>query len=92
MTDPGTGWATGGVIMTQDYVSRIIQERAPRTSMFFYQYDSVWRRSTFDSAFVPGMQRLGCKKTYERNVPTYTRANPDPLTGAVVVGFKCHAA
>jgi hypothetical protein len=92
MTDPGTGWATGGVIMPQDYVRRIIQERAPRTSMFFYQYDSVWRRSTFDSAFVPEMQRLGCVKTYERNVPTYTRANPDTLKGAVVVGFRCHAA
>jgi hypothetical protein len=91
MTNPGTGWATGGALLTPDYVSGTIRERAPRTSMFFYQYDSVWRRSTFDSAFVPGMQRLGCAKTYERDVPTYTRAIPDTLKGAVVVGYKCHA-
>ncbi len=91
MTDPGTGWATGGALLTPDYVSRTIRERAPRTSMFFYQYDSVWRRSTFDSAFVPGMKRLGCIRTYERAVPTYTRANPDTLKGAVVVGYECHA-
>jgi 4-amino-4-deoxy-L-arabinose transferase-like glycosyltransferase len=92
MTDPGTGWATGGVLMTNDYVSRIIQDRAPRTSMFFYQYDSVWRRATFDSAFVPGMERLGCVRAYQRDVPTYTRANPDSLKGAVVVGYRCHVA
>lgn len=92
MTNPGTGWARDGVNMTPDYVERIIRERAPRASMFFYQYDSVWRRSTFDSAFVPSMQLHGCVQAYVRDVPSYVRVTPDPRTGALVVGCRCHAA
>lgn len=92
MTNPGTGWATGGAYLTQDYVDRIIRDRAPRTSMFFYQFDSVWRRSTFDSAFVPGMQRIGCVRAYQRALPTYTRVIPNALKGAVLIGYRCNAA
>lgn len=90
MTNPSTGWLTGGAILTPDYVSRIIREQAPRTSMFFYQYDSLWRPYTFDSAFAPSMRRLGCVRTYVRDVPTYTRVVPDTTRGALVVGYTCH--
>jgi hypothetical protein len=92
MTDPGTGWATGGIYLSPEYVKRTIRERAPQTSMFFYQFDSVYRRSTFDSAFVPEMQRLGCVKKYLRDVPSYTRVAENQLEAATVVGYFCHAA
>jgi hypothetical protein len=91
LTRPGTGWSFGGDIMTPQYVNRSIQENQHATSMFLYQYDSVWKRANFDSAFAPSMERLGCKRTYVREVPTYTRAVADPSTGAVVVGYTCHA-
>lgn len=92
MTDPGTGWATGGIYLSPDYVRRVIRQRAPKTSMFFYQFDSVYRRSTFDSAFVPEMQRLGCVRQYMRDVPSYTRITDNQLKAATVVGYVCHAA
>jgi hypothetical protein len=92
MTNPGTGWATGGIYLSPEYVKRTIRERAPQTSMFFYQFDSVYRRSTFDSAFVPEMQRLGCVKKYLRDVPSYTRVAENQLEAATVVGYFCHAA
>jgi hypothetical protein len=91
MTNPSTGWLTGGEILKPDYVNRIIREQAPRTSMFFYQYDAVWRPSTFDSAFAPSMQRLGCVRTFVRDVPTYTRGVPDTTKGALIVGYTCNA-
>jgi hypothetical protein len=92
MTDPGTGWATGGIYLSPDYVRRVIRQRAPQTSMFFYQFDSVYRRSTYDSAFVPEMQRLRCVKQYLRDVPSYTRIADNQLKAATVVGYVCHAA
>jgi hypothetical protein len=92
MTDPGTGWATGGIYLSPEYVTRVIRERAPQTSMFFYQFDSVYRRSTYDSAFVPEMHRLGCVRQYRRDVPTYTRVADNQLKAATIVGYVCHAA
>ena len=59
--------------------------------MFFYQYGSSWKRPTFDSAFAPATRRFGSIRPYLQEVPTYTRARPDQLKGALVVGYACHA-
>jgi hypothetical protein len=90
LTDARSGWATGGSHMTPDYVERMIQANARSTRMFFYQYDATWRPTIFDSAFAPAMSRLGCRRTYEREVPTYVRDVGDERKGALIVGYACH--
>jgi len=87
----GPGWSWGGSVMTPDYITRSVDERRASASAFFYQFDPVSNRSNFDSAFVPAMEKLGCKKTYVREVPTYTRTVADPSKGALVVGYSCNA-
>jgi hypothetical protein len=87
----GTGWSWGGSVMTPDYITRSVDERRASASAFFYQFDPVSNRSNFDSAFVPAMEKIGCKRTFVREVPTYTRTVADPSKGALVVGYSCNA-
>jgi hypothetical protein len=77
--------------MTPDYITRSVDERRASASAFFYQFDPVSNRSNFDSAFVPAMEKIGCKRTFVREVPTYTRTVADPSKGALVVGYSCNA-
>jgi hypothetical protein len=82
-------WAPGGSHMTPGYVERMIQANARLTRMFFYQYDPTWRPAIFDSTFAPAMVRLGCRRAYEREVPTYVRDVGDERKGALIVGYAC---
>ena len=91
MSNPGTGWGTGGREMTNEYVTRLIHEEAGPTTMFFYEFDPVWRSAVFDEAFAPAMSRQGCARVYQRDVPTYTRSVPGDA-GAVLYGYVCHAS
>jgi hypothetical protein len=88
MSDPGSGWGTGGQLMTPEYVTRVVDLNAGPTTMFFYEFDPVTNGQVFKDAFAPGMVRHKCRRVYEREVPTYTRAAPGN-TGALLYGYAC---
>jgi hypothetical protein len=91
MSDADTGWATGGRLMTREYVSRTIDQQFDPTARYFYQFDPVTNGEVFAAAFAPAMARHHCRRVYERAVPSYTRDVPDG-GGALVYGYACDGA
>jgi len=91
LSDPGTGWDSGGRIMTPAYVTGAIDRYTGSATMFFYQFDPVIRADVFDRAFAPAMARHGCTRVYQREVPTYERSLPGD-GGALLYGYACHGA
>ena len=89
MSDAGSGWDTGGRMMTAEYVARTIDRNVGPGTMFFYEFDPVINTRAFDEAFAPGMLRHRCVRVYQRDVPTYARASPGDA-GALLYGYACH--
>jgi hypothetical protein len=88
MSDAGTGWDSGGRLMTAQYVARTIDAQFDRQTMFFYQFDPSANGGVFAAAFAPAMARHGCRRVYQREVPTYMRDVPND-GGAVIYGYAC---